>query len=81
MRDIEKIQVIVGITITTIAFMISLKVAGVMLIATLIVLFTELKIEKSSNQQEIDALLNIRVIVLLLCLSLLITIAVNFKNS
>jgi len=81
MRDIEKIQVIVGITITTIAFMISLKVAGVMLIATLIVLFTELKIEKSSNQQEINALLNIRVIVLLLCLFLLIIIAVNFKNS
>jgi len=81
MRDIEKIQVIVGITITTIAFMISLKVAGVMLIATLIVLFTELQIAKSSNQQKIDALLNIRVIVLLLCLSLLITIAVNFKNS
>jgi len=81
MRKIEKIQVIVGITITTIAFMISLKVAGVMLIATLIVLFTELQIAKSSNQQKIDALLNIRVIVLLLCLSLLITIAVNFKNS
>jgi len=81
MRSIEKIQVIVGITITTIAFMISLKVAGVMLIATLIVLFTELQIAKSSNQQKIDALLNIRVIVLLLCLFLLITIAVNFKNS